>query len=310
MAISRLDPKLIFREEYEPYYRRCESPAEEAFLKGMIQTYFMLPSGNALRDIRNPGLLLEMQVEVENYRLDFVIDKWLAVEIDGATYHSPAEAVKKDLTRDDRIRSAGLDILRIPAKVVLERPEEAAGRVKSRLTTKPEPKAPEPRKRFSLIGALNSVADFVIGVGNYSSLASAREGGGLEAPDRAFYLERETIGLAVTAAEESIRTARYRGQSAEHARWYDDAHGDQVPKTGTDSFDPTVSIPKFMSPLTTRDKTRDVTITRGFQILSEQRLAYFHAEKEKLRKDPRLAQHVRFNLQQYGQMQLWEAIAP
>ena len=71
-----------------------------------------------------------MQVPVSRYRLDFLVDKVLVVEVDGAAYYSSPEAIERDTQRDDFLRGEGFEILRIPAKVTLQNPEEAIERVR------------------------------------------------------------------------------------------------------------------------------------------------------------------------------------
>ncbi|HCP81984.1 MAG TPA: hypothetical protein DIT67_10475 [Octadecabacter sp.] len=71
----------------------CESPAEEAFLNAMVPAFDLKPDKGRLA---GSGLTLQMQVPVANYRLDFLVDKGLVVEVDGARWHSSPEAVERD----------------------------------------------------------------------------------------------------------------------------------------------------------------------------------------------------------------------
>jgi very-short-patch-repair endonuclease len=93
-----------------------ESPAEEAFLSLMIEHFDLKPHGRALH---GSGLTLRLQVEALRYRLDFLVDDALVVEIDGAEWHSSPEAVARDKKRDEELGEAGYTILRIPAKIAL-----------------------------------------------------------------------------------------------------------------------------------------------------------------------------------------------
>lgn len=69
----------------------CESPAETAFLDAMVPAFDLKPEEGLLS---GDGLKLQMQIPVSHYRLDFLVDKRLIVEIDGAAYHSSPEAVE------------------------------------------------------------------------------------------------------------------------------------------------------------------------------------------------------------------------
>ncbi|SDE30720.1 DUF559 domain-containing protein [Belnapia rosea] len=104
----------------------CESPAETEFLEAMIKAHNLTPDKGVLK---GSGLTLDLQVSVKPYRLDFLANAWLVVEIDGAAYHSSPEAVARDKQRDKFLRTQGYAVLRIPAKVVFDTPEKAVEKV-------------------------------------------------------------------------------------------------------------------------------------------------------------------------------------
>lgn len=106
----------------------CESPAETAFLEAMIDAFNLTPNKGVLY---GSGLTVDLQVEIRPYRADFLVNNWLVVEIDGAAYHSSAQAVARDKARDEFMREQGYSVLRIPAKVVFDAPDEAVHRVRS-----------------------------------------------------------------------------------------------------------------------------------------------------------------------------------
>lgn len=112
----------------------CESPAERAFLDAMVAEFDLEPHNGCLL---GRGVLLQMQVPVENYRLDFLIDDRLVVEVDGARWHSSPEAVERDAARDQALSSKGFEILRIPAKTALYHPDEAVSLVLAAKATQP-----------------------------------------------------------------------------------------------------------------------------------------------------------------------------
>lgn len=105
----------------------CESPAEIAFLDAMVSAFGLKPVKGILS---GEELKLQMQVPVGRYRLDFLVDKLLVVEVDGAAYHSSPEAVKRDKQRDDFMKGEGFEVLRIPAKITLYNSQEAIARVR------------------------------------------------------------------------------------------------------------------------------------------------------------------------------------
>jgi len=93
-----------------------------AFLDAMIAAFDLKPD---LGRLQGSGLTLRLQVPVLSYRLDFLVDGGLIVEVDGAQWHSSPEAVARDQKRDAALKAKGYDILRIPAKTTLYHPDEA-----------------------------------------------------------------------------------------------------------------------------------------------------------------------------------------
>lgn len=110
------------------FHSVCESPAEEAFLDAMVSAFDLIPNKGSLS---GGNLTLQMQVSVEKFRVDFLVDKGLVVEIDGAAYHSSPEAIERDAERDRALVAKGFEVLRIPAKVALYNPKEAVVRVRT-----------------------------------------------------------------------------------------------------------------------------------------------------------------------------------
>jgi very-short-patch-repair endonuclease len=108
----------------------CESPAESAFLKVMIEAHQLQPRDGSLH---GNGLQLDLQVKQSNYRVDFLVNGWLVVEIDGAAWHSSPEQQSRDAVRDEHFTGLGYAVIRIPAKTVFQRPDDAMRAVKARL---------------------------------------------------------------------------------------------------------------------------------------------------------------------------------
>lgn len=125
---SKLETLTAEDEDWHRYFQHnCESPAEIAFLDAMVAAFHLTPEKGLLR---GGGLTLQMQVPVMNYRLDFLIDDGLIVEVDGAQWHSSPEAIDRDAERDKALAAKGYEILRIPAKVTLYNPEDAIKQVR------------------------------------------------------------------------------------------------------------------------------------------------------------------------------------
>lgn len=107
----------------------AESPAEVAFLDAMVEAFHLKPRERALR---GDGLVLRLQVEEMRYRMDFLVDEALVVEIDGAQWHGSEEAKERDAMRDTELSRAGYTVLRIPAKTALQNPKMAVQLVRNK----------------------------------------------------------------------------------------------------------------------------------------------------------------------------------
>jgi very-short-patch-repair endonuclease len=118
---------------------RCESPAEVGFLRAMVTAFDLKPHDGVLK---SSTMTLDMQVEVDRYRFDFLANGRQVIEIDGATYHSAPEHVERDRIRDAYSVENGYLVLRIPASVVFNTPDEAIRRVRMALVDTPAFTAP------------------------------------------------------------------------------------------------------------------------------------------------------------------------
>ncbi|TAU67463.1 endonuclease domain-containing protein [Rhizobium ruizarguesonis] len=118
----------------------CESPAEEQFLRAMVKEFALKPNNGVLE---SPELILAMQVEVENYRFDFLANGRQVIEVDGAAYHSSPDQVERDRIRDEYSVRSGYKVLRIPAAVVFKSPQEAIRRVRAAIAETPSYTTPK-----------------------------------------------------------------------------------------------------------------------------------------------------------------------
>ena len=115
----------------------CESPAEEAFFDAMVSAYNLKAgpgclAGNGIRLKTQIGLgqlRIGRSTVWSEFRGDFLVDDKLVVEIDGAKWHGSPEAKARDAQRDKAIQAEGYTVLRIPASVVFNDPDEAVRRV-------------------------------------------------------------------------------------------------------------------------------------------------------------------------------------
>jgi very-short-patch-repair endonuclease len=154
----------------------CESPAEEQFLRAMVTAFNLTPDNGKLI---SPTLTLEIQVSVGNYRFDFLANGRQVIEIDGAAWHSSPEQKERDRIRDEFSVGEGYSVLRIPAKVVFNTPDQAISQVKDAIAATPrytrpvKPQSAAPRKSFSQ--HLSTIADGVNALDRFVDVASTKQ---------------------------------------------------------------------------------------------------------------------------------------
>nr|WP_314447403.1 DUF559 domain-containing protein [uncultured Sphingomonas sp.] len=131
------------------FHANTESPAEIAFIDAMIDAFDLRPNYGALF---STNLRLDLQVEQGRFRTDFMVNRWLVVEIDGAAWHSSAEARSRDASRDQYFESLGYTVLRIPARVALYDAAETIRRVRAAVAIgkRSMPDAVRPARRSGL----------------------------------------------------------------------------------------------------------------------------------------------------------------
>lgn len=198
------------------FEEHCESPAETAFLRAMIKSCDLRPSDGSLC---GSGLRLDFQVEEGRYRVDFLANKWLVVEIDGAAWHSSPEAIERDKLRDQFFEGLGYSVLRIPAKVVFNAPEDAVQRVRSALRkgkrTMPVPVQKSGWRRLS--DTASAFSDGLEAVNDFVRRAQAVERAVNDAK-LAVHHEQSAIAAAISMAQSELETADWLNDSDEETR--------------------------------------------------------------------------------------------
>ena len=64
--------------------------------------------------LKKAGLRFGQEVPVKGYTVDFLLDDWLVVEVDGES-HLVSGRAEKDATRQMALEAAGFTVMRIPA---------------------------------------------------------------------------------------------------------------------------------------------------------------------------------------------------
>lgn len=185
----------------DKFASNVESPAEIAFLNAMIDAFALTPKLGALS---SNGLRLDLQVEQGRYRADFMLNYWLIIEIDGAAWHSSDEAKIRDRKRDIYFEGLGFTVLRIPAKITMNRPAEAVRRVEAALSIGkrhlPAPKMEVQKSGFQRLAETGSlIAREFANSGEFVQqqrvVAAA-----ISPAERAFELEQKMVRSAILIA--------------------------------------------------------------------------------------------------------------
>lgn len=292
----------------------CESPAETAFLEAMIAAHKLLPENGSLR---TTDLKIDFQVAIDRYRLDFLANEWLIIEIDGAAWHSSDEAKSRDAARDTFFVELGYSVVRIPAKIVFNDPAEAVRRVNAALQVG-KPVIAEPVQRSGLerlrqtASSTNKfMADVHAGVDRHRRLAEA-----LRAAELSHHAEKNVLDSAIDAAERQVRINEELGRDAEKRASYDafldklTASYEEFDKGNRKSVNrQNINILPYIHPPMFGDIEIDREVEERFTSLSADRDYYFDRIRQRILHDPRLASLVQDNLGKLGCPQVWQHIS-
>lgn len=283
----------------------CESPAEDAFLQAITVAYDLKPTG---RSFSGSGLNLSLQVEEGRYRADFLANDWLIIEVDGATYHSSPEAMSRDRARDRYFEGLGYSVIRIPAKVVFNNPQEAVSRVRNALEIgkRPTPKPVEKSGWQRLSETMTAVSDSVSRIDATLSRQVAVQSA-LEQAEAAFAWEQTLIEGAVKGAEAERKVAKRCAEDPTYNKFYEEAHArytNLLVQQGKKGDSPCVDKQTVLSfpsaPLGAGNPEYDEAIENAYFLLSLTRESFFTHHAKKFAVDPWLQEQVLAKLKAYN----------
>lgn len=305
------------------YLNECESPAEEAFLQAMVTEYALLPDRGVLR---GAGLVLQLQVDKGAYRVDFLVNDWLVIEIDGAEYHASPEQVSRDLSRDKYLESLGYTVSRVAAKLVFQQPRKALSEIRSvlaggrRQTSAPETPPvevqtlrPAPTNVFSALSrGVEAVGDIAKQVNDFAERQRAIQSA-TRVGENVFLQEKLAIDSALKVAESRISLEKYIDGDPDRQSeidgimaQFDAALRDPDVKSDSESVvrrpDP---IPKITKPASHPNPEINEIIERSHSALLETRAAFFETVRVQLRPDLRRATLVKAALIEMGYHSTW-----
>lgn len=85
------------------------------------------------------GCDIQLQVEFDGIgRVDLVLDGWLVVECDSKQFHASWEAQLRDRERDLALAARGYSRIRLPAAIIMYRPDEAFAALKGLIESRRE----------------------------------------------------------------------------------------------------------------------------------------------------------------------------
>lgn len=303
------------------FYDGCDSPAETEFLKSMIYAYSLLPHNGRLR---GSDLTLDLQVNIQPYRVDFLINSWLVVEIDGATYHSLPEAIERDKIRDEFLLERGFLVLQIPAGVIFSTPAAAVERVSEMLRKKhyvtiPAPDANDQNNKSRSFVEVLSVINITLQDIN-SSVTTKQE---IERYTKGFsirfYEERYAIEKSIELAESEIQTSLFISESEYRRKRFQEisdnfyrvldtkAKINQTQRTETSKSN--ISISPQPKNETHPDPKINEAIDLARKALLSERASFFESVRGRLNNNDTLKGLVRKKLDQLGYAECWQYIS-
>ena len=111
--------------QYKRYIDLCESPPELTLLKALITVAKLKPQDTKLVG----DITVIPQFQILRYRLDFLVNGTLAVEVDGQRYHNNSQAFTRDRTRDQELMLRGYSVVRFTALQVKRNPDAIARKI-------------------------------------------------------------------------------------------------------------------------------------------------------------------------------------
>lgn len=301
----------------EYYLATCESPAEIAFLEAMIGGYDLKPENGILIA---PGFELDMQTEYKPYRLDFLVNKWLVVEVDGAEWHSSPEAVERDRIRDEFFKAKGFSVLRIPAKVVFQTPTEALGRVRAAIARgRPAPKMVVQARPTSVVktftNSMSAFGKFLDDTNAHITKAKALQDA-LAPSQQTFHLEKLVIDSALKAAKKSFALESQLAADPVLRKYYNEELArispviDEVKGKYEREADAKIIIEPILPPPTHPDADINEAIVKSYSNLMDDRARYLADVREQLSKDVDLWITVQADLDNSGYGRIFSEIFP
>ena len=110
---------------FHPYLNKCGSNPEKVLLKALITAANLKPDGIALRG----KVEVIPQANVLKFRIDFLVNGHLAVEVDGKSYHGDDASFERDRLRDQELILNGYLPIRFPAAQIVRAKVSCANKV-------------------------------------------------------------------------------------------------------------------------------------------------------------------------------------
>lgn len=290
----------LFVEEH------CESPAELAFLRAMISSLGMRPNLGALI---SKGVRLDLQVEEGRYRVDFLINHWLVVEIDGAAFHSSPEAKKRDEIRDRYFESLGYSVLRIPAKLVFDNPDRTVDQVQAALLIgRPEMPTPAPTPTTGLDRLAQTAASFSKSIEIMERKSALRHA--LSEANAALLADKSVLDHALNMASSQLQHQAWISSLDEEMLEH---YHQSLSYMNAATIDVVVQRPNeimpnitFKKPKATGDAEFDEEVEVEFLSISLKRSSVLSKIKTQIQESEELHSIMRSSLSDLGRSDLWD----
>lgn len=307
-------------QDWKSYYLKfCESPAETAFLDAMIGAFSLCPDKGVLRGV---GVAFDIQVNIKPYRAYFLVNEWLVVEVDGAEFHSSAEAVERDRARDKYLNERGYSVLRIPARIVFASPSEAVDRVRASIAEGRRISVALGREQGGQsegpVAALNrtfsSIANAMDEINESVSIKVIveKESRALVA---AFAAEKYVIEASIRRSESMMDADKFRSRSEAHRSAYDAVleeinRGFERKSVGENAVSSAMDITKISIPVVPEriphsDARINDAIEKKCLYILNQRMEFFDDVKGRLKESEALQKLVKKQLDEFGCGECW-----
>lgn len=112
---------------YKNIFELCESEPEAILLQDFICFFGFKATSDIV--LKNKNIEVRSQVHILDYRVDFLLNDKLIIEVDGRSYHDNEYSFEYDKYRDQSLMAYGYKVVRLPAVQIYKECRDATEKI-------------------------------------------------------------------------------------------------------------------------------------------------------------------------------------